>query len=156
MVGRDSHRERVNELPTKWVTNSSEAFSLLCIENYYEHIMDLAKNKSSIRPPSWTAGARGAMRNQGWNKTGIGRFKELCRLVSEDREKNKDVDVRYMEKEIDQMQAIQNKKRKHESVITARECGWDTAYEDDMSIEGNKDLQSESDELNVPDQEEIV
>ena len=77
VVGKDSYKERVSKLPTKWVTNSSEAFSLLCIENYYEHIMDLAKNKSTIRTPKWTAGARGAMRNQGWNITGIGRFKEI-------------------------------------------------------------------------------
>ena len=64
------------------------------------------------------------MRNQGWNITGIGIFKEIYRLVSEDREKNKQVDVRYMEKETDRMQGIQNQKRKWESVITARECGY--------------------------------
>jgi hypothetical protein len=92
--------ERVSEPPTKWVTKSSEAFSLLCITNYYNHTMYLAKNKSSIQPPKWTAVARGAMRNQGWNDNGIGRFREICKQVSEDREKNKVVDERYMEERI--------------------------------------------------------
>jgi hypothetical protein len=43
------------------------------------------------------------MRNQGWNITGIGRFREICKLVPEDREKNKVMDARYMEKELDQI-----------------------------------------------------
>jgi hypothetical protein len=47
------------------------------------------------------------------------------------------------------MEGIQSKKRKRESVITARECGWDTAYEDDMSVEGSVDQQSANNELDI-------
>jgi predicted secreted acid phosphatase len=42
--------EQVSKLPTlEGVTKSIAAFSLLCIEHYYDHIMDFAKNKSTIQ-----------------------------------------------------------------------------------------------------------
>ena len=50
------------------------------------------------------------------------------------------------------MEGIQSKKRKREDVITARECGWDTAYEDDMSVEGSVNQQSADNELYIPDE----
>ena len=60
-----------------------------------------------------------------------------------------------MEKEIDRMEGIQSKKRKREGVIAARECGWDTAYEDDMSVEGSVSQQSADNELDIPGEVEI-
>ena len=48
VVGRASYMERTNQVPTGWASNSSEAFTLLCVENYYDHITDLAKNKPEI------------------------------------------------------------------------------------------------------------
>ena len=134
MVGRASYLERTNRKPTEWASNSSEAFTLLCVENYYDHIVDLAKNKPEIRSPKWTASARGAQRNQGWNKDGINRYREICKLVKEDRAKNKAVDERYMAREKELMDSILNKKRKRQHVVMARENVWDVAYEDEMSV----------------------
>jgi hypothetical protein len=74
------------------------------------------------------------MRNQGWNKNGLGRFREICKEVSEDRENNKVVDERYMESELEESKGNQSKKRNQENVIPARETGWDIADEDGMSV----------------------
>jgi hypothetical protein len=54
------------ELPAKWMTPSSEAFTILCLENYYNNIQDIADNSSKVHKPLWTAKGLGAKRNQGW------------------------------------------------------------------------------------------
>ena len=43
-----------------------------------------------------------------------------------------------MERERDDMNSLLNKKRKWQHLVTAREHGWDMAYEDDMSL-GDED-----------------
>ena len=151
MVGRASYQERTNRVPTEWASNSSEAFTYLCVENYYDHITDLAKMKREIRRPKWTASARGAQRNQGWSKEGVERYRDICRRVKDDRAQYKGVDQRYMEKERDDMDSILNKKRKRQHLVTAREHGWDMAYEDDMSL-GDEDKEDSVGEDTVVEQ----
>jgi hypothetical protein len=60
-------------------------------------------------------------------------------MVTEDQEENKVVDERYMgAKERKILDSSLNKKRKTEDVLvtSARETGWDFAYEDEKSVEG--------------------
>jgi hypothetical protein len=43
------------ELPTVWLTPSSEAFALLCLENYYGNVVDTTLNRDPTREPKLTA-----------------------------------------------------------------------------------------------------
>ncbi len=72
VVGSGEFKEESKKcLPTKWMTPSSEAFAVLCLENYYDNIQDIASCKASVRKALWTNKGLGAKRNQGWSREGL-------------------------------------------------------------------------------------
>lgn len=132
-----------NKMPTQWLSTSSEAFAVLCLENYYQHVEDAANNKSNVRKPKWTAEGIRAKRNQGWKKEGIAKFDEYCKKVKEDRIKigSEDVDTEYMMTKQDELTKDDERKRKRDETRREREDGWNSAYVDDWSGDetGRKD-----------------
>jgi hypothetical protein len=121
--------------PTKWLPTSSEAFAVLCLENYYNNIDDSSSNRTMVRKPKWTSDGIRAKRNQGWKKEGIEKFDEYCRKVKEDRrEEGSDaVDQLYMNTKKEEMSKDDDRKRKREQTRKERETGWNAAYADDWS-----------------------
>jgi hypothetical protein len=122
-------------LPTSWLTTSSEAFAVLCLENYYHHVVDTAGNKTVIRKPKWTSEGVRAKRNQGWGQEGISKFDEYCEKVKENRAQteSKLVDTQYMETKREETTKDEERKRKRVETRNLREVGWNVAYVDDWS-----------------------
>jgi hypothetical protein len=122
-------------LPTNWLTTSSEAFAVLCLENYYQHVVDTAGNKTTIRKPKWTSEGVRAKRNQGWGQEGISKFDEYCEKVKENRAQTEStlVDTRYMETKREETTMDEERKRKRIETRNLREVGWNVAYVDDWS-----------------------
>jgi hypothetical protein len=138
IVGNGKYREECKQMiPTSWMTTSSEAFALLCLENYYENIQDIASNKSTIRKPHWTNKGLGAKRNQGWSREGLTRFAEYCKAV----EKNRSnvalvkIDTNYWKGRQARIDKDEERKRKREETREKRETGWMAAHVDDWSDE---------------------
>jgi hypothetical protein len=69
-------------LANVWCTASSKAFTVLCLENYYNNLQDIATNSTNIRKPLWTSEGCGARRNQGWSQARIEKFDAYCKLVA--------------------------------------------------------------------------
>jgi hypothetical protein len=122
-------------LPTSWLTTSSEAFAILCLENYYHNVEDTVGNKVTIRRPKWTSEGIRAKRNQGWAQEGISKFDEYCSKVKKDRAKteSKLVDAEYMETKREETTKDEERKRKRDETRNIREVGWNVAYVDDWS-----------------------
>jgi hypothetical protein len=116
--------------PTKWLTTSSEAFAVLCLENYYNNIDDMASKRMNVRKPRWTSDGVRAKRDQGWKKEGIAKFDEYRNKVKENRVKEGSdiVDLQYMN-----MSRYDDRKRNREETRKEREDGWNAAYADDWS-----------------------
>jgi hypothetical protein len=117
------------------VNSSSEAFAVLCLENYYQHVEDGANNRTNIWKPKWTAEGIRAKRNQGWKKEGIAKFDEYCKKVKDDRVKigSEDVDTEYLKTKKEEMSKDDERKRKRDETRKEREDGWNAAYVDDWS-----------------------
>jgi hypothetical protein len=83
VVGAETFKKQVKKVPpTVWCTASSKAFTVLCLENYYNNAQDIATNSNGIRKPLWTSEGWGARRNQGWSKMATEKFNSYCRLVA--------------------------------------------------------------------------
>ena len=80
IVGNNKYEEESKKRPpTQWMTTASEAFAMLCLENYYNNIQDVASNNSNIRKPLWTSKGIGVKQNQGWSKEGLEKFGVYCK-----------------------------------------------------------------------------
>jgi hypothetical protein len=138
IVGNGKYKEECKQMvPTSWMTTSSEAFALLCLENYYGNIQDIASNKSTIRKPLWTNKGLGAKRNQGWSKEGLKRFADYCKDVKLNRAKEdlKTVDTIYWKGRQARKDKDEERKRKREETRIEREAGWVAAHVDEWSDE---------------------
>lgn len=136
IVGVKNYRTQCKiELPAVWLTPSSEAFALLCLENYYGSVVDTTLNRDPTQKPKWTAEGIRAKRNQGWKKEAIDTFDDYCKQVREDRENPEliSVDVRYLETKKSNMNREDGRKRRREETRNEREDGWTRAYEDAWS-----------------------
>jgi hypothetical protein len=138
VAGAETFKKQVKKvLPTVWCTASSEAFMVLCLENYYSNVQDIATNSNGVRKPLWTSEGRGARRNQGWSQTGIEKFDSYCRLVTANRVKDasKKIDEEYQEEKQSAMNKAEERKRKREETRKDRETGWNVAHVDEWSDE---------------------
>jgi hypothetical protein len=149
IVGNGKYKEESKQvLPTSWMTPSSEAFAVLCLENYYDNIQDIASNKSTISKPLWTNKGLGAKRNQGWSRNGLIKFAAYCKAVELNRstEDLKNVDRNYLEGRRARIDKNEERKRKREETREARESGWEKAHVDDWSDEeDSRNKQKEND-----------
>jgi hypothetical protein len=161
IVGSGKYKEEYRrQLPTKWMTPSSEAFAILCLENYYHNIQDQASNKSTIRKPLWTNKGVAARRNQGWSLEGLIQFEKNCKAVQMDREKasSKKVDLDYWKVKLSKVDKKEERKRKREETRDKRELGWNVAHADEWSEEEEANQQNvengREQEVSGNDQEE--
>jgi hypothetical protein len=73
-----------NKMPTQWLSTRSEAFAVLCLENYYQHVEDGANNRYNVwcmEAAKWTVEGILAKRNEGWKKVGIAKFDEVRNAI---------------------------------------------------------------------------
>jgi hypothetical protein len=144
IVGMKYYKEQSRlVLPTVWFTKSSEAFALLCIENYYHHVVDSASNKTLIRKPKWTSHGIRAKRNQGWKQDGITQYDTYYKMVTENRahEDLLVVDTDYLEKKKAAMTKQEERKRKRDNTRENRESGWAVASYDAWSDEDKEPIE---------------
>ena len=71
---------------SKCVTTLDEAFTVLCIENYWEKWVNKGKTK-------WTGSRSGNTGFQGWEKEAYTRFRELCNRINLQREETYSIDL---------------------------------------------------------------
>jgi hypothetical protein len=150
VVGSGKFKEESKKcLPTKWMTPSSEAFAVLCLENYYDNIQDIASCKASVRKPLWTNKGLGAKRNQGWSREGLEKFKANCEAVVKNRamESMRKVDTDYWKAKQMELDRGEERKRKREETRDNREKGWQIAPVDEWTEDEEEDtnLQQEGD-----------
>jgi hypothetical protein len=155
IVGSGKYKEECKRVPpTSWMTPSSEAFAVLCLENYYENIQDVASNKSIIRKPLWTNKGLGAKRNQGWSKEGLERFEEYCKAVEKNRSTMtlKKVDTAYWKARQARIDKDEERKRKREASREMREEGWQVAHVDAWSDDEEGTNRQQEEESGVQQQ----
>jgi hypothetical protein len=148
VVGSGKYKEESKRMcPTKWMTPSSEAFAILCLENYYDNIQDVASNWGTIRKPLWTSKGLGARRNQGWNIDGMEHFEAYYLAVKVNRAEasSKKVDADYLASRQSVIDKNEVRKRKREETRDAREKGWNIAHTDQWS---DKEETNEQEEQN--------
>jgi hypothetical protein len=129
------------------MTPSSEAFAVLCLENYYDNIQDIASNRSTVRKPLWTCKGLGAKRNQGWSLEGLNKFDTYCKKVGENRSdvNLKMVDTTYWKERQARIERSEARKRKRELTRKERESGWEVAHVDDWSDDDKTTQQTHND-----------
>ena len=99
-----------------------EAFSLLCVENYFERIQSEVKKDARKAEPKWTSDGRGSKKNQGWKQDGIKRYNDLVEKVRQDRASRRKVDELYLGKKHEERMRLENEKLlKRQQVIAGRE-----------------------------------
>lgn len=118
IIGRDLFKKKVEQqMPSAFTSISSEAFALLCVENYYEVALKKAQLKNllkmqamqskdtaqteeilqiSIGEAVYTGKGRGAAKYEGWDNKGIARFNVLFDFVKQDRKENNKVDKEFL------------------------------------------------------------
>ena len=119
--------------PSEWLSRSLEAFSLLCLENYYEMTRKQIQNKESRDKYQalWTADGRGKLKNQGWDQAGIRRYNALCEMVKVDREKYQIEDEVYLSAKREERQNLEMSRLKRRQDRTeTREQGLEAAVDD--------------------------
>lgn len=127
--------------PSDWLSRSLEAFSLLCLENYFEMTKKQVLNKDSRETYQalWTADGRGKQKNQGWSPEGIRRYNVLCRVVKVDRENYNMEDEIYLNIKQQERQKVEMERLKRRQERTEiREQGLEAA-EDDFSRSSDTD-----------------
>ena len=123
LVGHTRWEElRGEKTPEEWMTLYEEAFGLLTIENYEDHLKQKVNNNRSVLP-RWTQNGT-ARRNQGYAPEGIKRFGELIENVNKGRadESENKFGVRYRDewKQVE-MELTATGKRKREDAVSSRE-----------------------------------
>lgn len=119
--------------PSDWLSRSLEAFSLLCVENFYEMTRNQIINKGSREryQALWTADGRGKQKNQGWSPEGIRRYNQLCKTVKVDREKYRIEDEIYLNAKQQERQRMEmDKLKRRQERMETREHGLEAADND--------------------------
>jgi hypothetical protein len=125
--------------PREWLSQSLEAFALLCLENYFDMVKSEVRHDRQKDKPKWTKDARGKRKNQGWDQEGIRRYNQLKNIVKENRILYPNEDEIYLsakrkESEDSQLQKLRKKKE----ALDCRERGLEAA-EDDFSSDSDAD-----------------
>lgn len=127
------HAEKVKSmhLPREWLSGTLEAFSLLCLENYYELIKAQVENSRTTKRPLWTADGRGRRKNQGWDPEGIKRYNQLVELVRENRAMWPKAEENYLRKKREEKQVLEtNKLKRKREAQEERERNLQSAMDD--------------------------
>ena len=127
--------------PSEWLSRSLEAFSLLCLENYFEMTRKYVTNKAlpGTYQGLWTKDGRGKRKNQGWCQEGIRRYNVLCESVRVDRETFRMEDGIYLNAKQQEKQSLEMERLKRRQEKTDRKDQGLEAAEDDFSS-GSSDL----------------
>jgi hypothetical protein len=141
VVGKEmAKKEAAIKLPSEWMTPTQEAFALLCVENYYDMMVDQHNRVPDPATPVWTDGGRGKRRGQGWDQHGITRYNSLVHLVNSDRSKNRAVEERYMHQKRRALRdALEEKRRVEMERRKERERGMYAAVDDFSSSDEDED-----------------
>ena len=124
--------------PTEWLTRSLEAFSLVCVENFFEMARKQVMNRDSRGKYQalYTADGRGKQKNQGWSQEGIRRYNVLCKQVEKDRERFPIEDEIYLNAKQKERQDVEmDKLKKVQDRTETRERGLEAADNDFSSDE---------------------
>lgn len=124
--------------PSEWLTRSLEAFSLVCVENFFEMTRKQVMNKDlrGNYQALYTADGRGKQKNQGWSQEGIRRYNVLCKQVKMDRERFPIEDEIYLNTKQQERQSMEMEKLKRMQDRTeTRERGLEAAENDFSSDE---------------------
>ena len=127
-----SHAAKVKsmQLPREWLSGTLEAFSLLCLENYYEMIKGQVE-EGKKNPPLWTADGRGKRKNQGWSLEGVKRYNQLVELVRDNRAMWPKAEENYLGRKREEKLALENNKLKRKrEAQEERERDWESAKDD--------------------------
>ena len=119
--------------PSEWLTRSLEAFSLVCVENFFEMTRNQVMHKDSRGKYQalYTADGRGKQKNQGWSQEGIRRYNELFNQVKIDRERFRIEDEIYFNTKQQERQTMEMEKLKRVKERTdTRERGLQAADND--------------------------
>ena len=137
--------ERVNctKLPVEWLSPSLEAFSLLCLENFFARVKSQVKKEDPLARTKWTAEGRGSKKFQGWNQAGIVRYNELVDKVREDWKAFPKVDECYMKKKKEERLKFQEEKLKRKQEASNNDVEIITARDDFSSSDESGDARSD-------------
>jgi hypothetical protein len=127
------------KLPSEWLSPSLEAFCLLCVENYLEHIQSKVRNDEPPIRAKWTADGRGSKKNQGWKQEGIQQYNILLEHVRSDRvayPKEDEVYLRMKQEETTKWECEKLRKRQEAGAGKQNEL---LAAEDDFSSDSECD-----------------
>lgn len=133
--------DRTIHAPTKWLTTGLEAFSLLCLENYFEMVLSQVENDQTV-PPKWTADGRGRQRNQGWSVAGIQRYNEIRTSVVADRASAHcaEVETKYLDRRREILEdKLERKLKRKRDRLNEREKGLEDAQDDFCFPPGNEE-----------------
>ena len=123
--------------PSDWLSRSLEAFSLLCVENFFEMSRNQVLHKESRRDYQalWTADGRGKQNNQGWDMVGIRRYNALCKAVRVDRQKYHIEDNIYLTTKQQERQQLElDKLKRKQELIETKEEGLEAAADDYSTV----------------------
>lgn len=134
--------------PSEWLSRSLEAFSLVCLENFFEMTRNqiLHRDSRARYQALWTADGRGKMKNQGWDQEGIKRYNILCSAVQVDRERYSIEEDVYLSAKQEERQQLEAKRLKRKQDRTDnRERGLEAAMDDfsDNDFVDNDDCESD-------------
>lgn len=124
------------ELPSVWLSPSLEAFCLLCVENYWEHIRSKVRNDEHLVRAKWTADGRGSKKNQGWKQEGIQRYNVLLEKVRMDRIAFSKEDEIYMRTKEEERRKFECEKLRKKQEAKESDL---LAAEDDFSSDSDSD-----------------
>ena len=119
--------------PSEWLTRSLEAFSLVCLENFFEMTRKqiLHRDSRDKYQALWTADGRGKLKNQGWDQAGIKRYNSLCEAVKKDREEYQIEEEVYLNAKREERQSMEmNRLKKAQDRTKSREQGLEAAVDD--------------------------
>ena len=127
------------KLPSEWITPSLEAFSILCLENYYEMIKSEVNKEEKKSRAKWTSEGRGSRKFQGWNQDGIRRYNVLMERVRLDRRSFQQEDEIYLHsKQEERMRYENDRLKKRQADADNRDTGLQAAH-DDFSSDSESD-----------------
>jgi hypothetical protein len=128
--------------PSEWLSRSLEAFSYLCLENYFQMTKNQLENKSDSHTYQalWTKDGRGKRKNQGWSQDGIRRYNVLCEQVRVDRENFKLEDGIYLNAKLQEKQSLEMERlKRRQERNEKRDQGLEAAEDDFTSDESESD-----------------
>jgi len=137
VVGKQNFTGNLNrQVPSAFITVSSEAFAYVCVENYYSVSLAKARKRwnelmstttqdedqeeptiqeqeeEDTRTALYTETGVGAKKFEGWSDAGIERYNKICEDIKVDRDNMMAVEEQYLKQRVEQNNfKIQRKRR---------------------------------------------